>query len=426
MRLLVLTTLASVLLANSVRAQGELQLALKDVDIAPHWIYDDLPKARAKAAETKKPLLIVLRCVPCPPGKTLDKAVNQPDAELKALEDQFVCVRIVQTNGLDLKLFQIDFDNSWAALFMNADGTIYGRYGTRTASGPQSDGFHNVPSFRKSMERALEVHKGYPGNKAALAGKIGKEPEYAIPDKIPSLAQWSGRATTPKGCIHCHMVREHKMRTKWQDKKLTLADLQVFPMPDNIGLRIDDKDGRKILAVKPNSPAAKVGLKEGDELVRLNGQPLLSIADIQWVLHNLPAETVLKATVQRGTATLEKELALSGDWKASDLAWRASSWYGLRYGLRTQPLAAADKAKQGLGANDLALSVTGMFGRGGPLLQKAGLKVGDIIVAMDGKTAALTESQFLIDLRLRHGPDESVKFTVLRGDKRVELTVPMW
>jgi hypothetical protein len=46
---------------------------------------------------------------------------------------QFVCVRIVQANALDLALFQFDFDLTFAAFFMNADKTIYGRYGTRSS-----------------------------------------------------------------------------------------------------------------------------------------------------------------------------------------------------------------------------------------------------------------------------------------------------
>src|SRR5688572_8673543 len=104
-------------------AQGQsLREQLKDTEIAPHWIYDDLPQALAQAKTSGKPLLIVLRCVPCPPGRTLDGQVMQPTGEMEALEREFVCVRIVQAKGLDLKLFQYDYDMSWAAMFMNADG----------------------------------------------------------------------------------------------------------------------------------------------------------------------------------------------------------------------------------------------------------------------------------------------------------------
>jgi hypothetical protein len=47
-------------------------------------------------------------------------------------------------------------------------------------------------------------------------------------------------------------------------------------------------------------------------------------------------------------------------------------------------------------------------------------------VAVDGKTEAMTESEFLTYLRLEHGPKDSVKLTVRRGDARRELEIPMW
>jgi type II secretory pathway component PulC len=147
---------------------------------------------------------------------------------------------------------------------------------------------------------------------------------------------------------------------------------------------------------------------------------------VQWVLHTIPEETKLTATIRRGGKTLEKTIVLSGNWKESDVAWRASSWYGLRQGLKTEPASAAERTRLGLEADTLALVVKGLFGKGAPKLQKAGLKAGDVIVAVDGKTAAMTESQFLIQLRLSHGPDDSVRLTVLRAGKRVELVIPMW
>jgi hypothetical protein len=423
-RLLVLGAL--LVLTPAVRAQGDLQQSLKDFDIAPHWIYDDLPKALSEAKATGKPVLVVLRCVPCPPGRNLDVQVMRPDKELERLEKQFVCVRVVQTRGLDLKVFQFDYDLSWAAIFMNADQVIYGRYGTRVTSGPNSDSHISLAGFRKALERALELHKGYPGNKAQLAGNIGKEPEYPVPERIPGLQDRVKGPTTKQTCIHCHMVREYALRDKWQQKRLSAADLWVFPMPDNLGLTMDIDDGLRVKKVVPGSLAAKAGLAAGDELLTLNGQPLTSMADIQWVLHNTPADAKLAVKLRRDGQTHDKVVVLSGKWKESDIAWRASSWYGLRQGLQVTPLSAAQKQMRGIPEDGLALVVKGLFGKGGPLLQKAGLKNGDIIVAIDGKTVAMTETEFLVYLRLTHGPGDSVRFTVLRKEGREDLKIPMW
>lgn len=427
MRHLSLLSAVGLIFAFHTIAQSQtLREQLKDTEIAPHWIYDDLPQAIQAAKDSSKPLMIVLRCVPCPPGRTLDGQVMQPSGELAKLEQDFVCVRIVQTKGLDLKKFQYDYDMSWSGMFMNADGTIYGRYGTRTASGPGSDGHLSAAGFQKAAQRALALHKAYPANREQLAGKTGRDPDYARPELIPGLQDRAVGATTRQNCIHCHMVKEFALRAKWEAGQLSLADLLVYPMPEQIGLAIDDEDGLRITAVKPHSPAAEAGLAAGDELVTLGGQPLISLADIQWVLHNSPSETQLEATLRRDGQPLNKSLTLSGDWKRSDIAWRASTWYGLRQGVKCEPLSAASKEKRGIGADKLALLVKGLFGKGGPKVQQAGLKANDVIVAMDGNTQARNESEFLIDLRLKHGPGDKVKLSVLRGSQRHELSVPLW
>ena len=55
------------------------------------------------------------------------------DSELKRLLKKYVCVRVFQGNARNLELFQFDYDLTFAAFFMNAYITIYGRYGTRSS-----------------------------------------------------------------------------------------------------------------------------------------------------------------------------------------------------------------------------------------------------------------------------------------------------
>jgi hypothetical protein len=424
--LIISAVLAGMMLSCQLGAQDTLRETLKDVEIASHWIYDDLPAAIAQAKTTGKPLLVVLRCVPCPPGRALDTQVMKPDSELAALEKNFVCVRVIQAEGLDLRVFQYDYDMSWAAMFMNADQTIYGRYGTRTASGPNSDMHLSRESFIKALERALELHKAYPGNKESLVGKTGKPPEYQRPEDIPGLQERAQGPTTRQTCIHCHMVKEFAMRAKWQDNRLSPTDLWVYPMPDQIGLTIDSQDGRRVRSVKDGSPAAKAELSAGDELLSLNRQPLVSLADIQWVLHNSPNDSSLEVSLRRNGQVLNKTLELKGNWKQSDIAWRASSWYGLRQGLQVELLNASDRTQRGLAADSMALLIKGLFGRGAEKLKGAGLRVGDVIVGVDGRSAPVTVSEFLADLRLQHGPQDSVKLTILRDAERWDVTVAMW
>jgi hypothetical protein len=406
--------------------RSPLGRSLNDIETADHWIYDDWPAAVAEAKKTGKPILAVLRCVPCPPGKDLDLKVMQPNEDLADIEKQFVCVRIIQTNRLDLKLFQYDYDMSWAAMFLNADGTIYGRYGSRNSSGKGSDEILSVAAFARAAQRALDLHNAYPANKKLLVAKTGPDPDYEVPTEIPGLTEKPTAASVRQECIHCHMVKEFALRAKWEAGKLSEKDLFVHPMPQRIGLTMSKDDDLKVLGVEEGSAADEAGIEPGDTLISLGGQPLVSMADIQWVLTHTPDEAQLPVTIRKGSRAEERTLALSGDWKKSDIGWRASSWYGLRQGVKFEPLSADEKEKRGLDADDLALVVKGLFGKGGPKVQQAGLKMNDVIVAVDDKAAAMTESDFLVYLRLTHGPRDAVKLTVLRGDQRRDLTVPLW
>ncbi len=337
---------------------------------------------------------------------------------MEKLEQQFVCVRIIKADGLDLDLFQFDYDQTWCVIFLNADRTIYGRYGTRAGVRNNAATHISVAGFKKAMERALEVHQGYPANKQGLLGHAGHKAKYATPEKIPHMAKTH--------CIHCHQVHDGILRSKWLQKELTAADLWVYPLPENIGLRMDAADCVMVNKVTPGSPAAQGGIEAGDRLLSIHSLSLLSQADIQWALHNAPVETKLKVKLERAGQAIEKTLALSGKWKEGDLTWRESSWFGLRQGLHLVTLSQAERKKRGVEPDIFAFKVQNMYGPGPEPLRKAGLKVGDVILAVDGRTDFATETQLWVYVRLAHAPGSRMKLGLLRGDKKMELEVPAW
>jgi serine protease Do len=421
----VLFILTAITLAAADRSPlGE---SLKDIDIADHWIYDDFPAAVAQAKATGKPLLVVLRCVPCPPGRSLDEQVMRPDAALEKIEKQFVCVRLIQTNNIDLNLFQYDYDMSWSAMFLNSDLTVYGRYGSRNAGGKDnSDGLLSITAFRKAAERALALHAAYPANKSQLAAKTGPPSEYRSSTQIPGLTDRPAVAAERRNCVHCHMVKEYALRAKWEQGRLSTADLWVYPLPQNIGLTLDLDDGLTVATVEHASPAAAAGIARGDQLVALGGQPLISLADVQWALNAAPTEGQLTATFIRGGKKIDGTIKLGDNWKKSDIAWRASSWYALRKGIKFESLLASDKKALGVEEGRLAMQVKNIFGQGEHPAKTAGLRQNDVIIAVDGKTDDMSESDFLVNLRIHHSPKDSVKFLVVRDRERRELTIPMW
>jgi len=90
---------------NFAEAQTREQKVREDkkrVEASGYWHYNDLEKGIKQAAAENKPLMVVLRCLPCEECVKLDDELVESDPRIKPLLDQFVRVRIVGTNGLDL------------------------------------------------------------------------------------------------------------------------------------------------------------------------------------------------------------------------------------------------------------------------------------------------------------------------------------
>ena len=96
-----------------------------------------------------------------------------------------MCVRLVKANDLDLTLFQFDYDLTFAVFFMNADRTIYGRYGTRSSVQEAAKDV-SLEGLAESMAAALKLHEGYPDNKNFLEGKQPKKVIY-VPGRLVNI-----------------------------------------------------------------------------------------------------------------------------------------------------------------------------------------------------------------------------------------------
>ena len=206
-----LVIVASLALGQAAHAQNKLLDVLQDENArdAAVWIYNDLTAARAEAKRTNKPLFVTFRCVPCADCKGFDAEVAKNNQRIKNLaQEAFVAVRQVEMKGVDLSQFQFDYDLNWAAMFINADGTVYARYGTQSAMGADAD--NSGESLDKTMRRVLALHNGYPANQAALAGKLGKPKTYKSALQMPGMKHRSKLAgsTARNNCVHCHNIHD--------------------------------------------------------------------------------------------------------------------------------------------------------------------------------------------------------------------------
>ncbi len=397
------------------------------------WIYNDIQKGFEQAKWKGKPLLVVLRCVPCHSCAGIDASVLQ-EPELAPLLDKFVCVRVINANALDLALFQFDYDLSFSTLFFNGDGTVYGRYGSWTHQKNPAD--KTTAGYRRALEAALAIHRGYPGNKASLAGKQGGPTPFKTSIEIPALAakykstlDWEGKVV--QSCVHCHQIGD-ALRTSYRDQKQPMPAELIYPMPtpETVGLTLVPDQIASITAVAPGSIAAQAGLQAGDELISLGGQPLVSIADVAWVLHRAPESGLLSAMVKRGNRSQTMSLTLPAQWREhSDISRRVGTWTmrGMASGgLTLEDLSDADRLQRGLTKDQLALRVKGVGQYNKHAAAKnAGFQKEDVIVAIAGLQTRLTEGQYLGRILQAHQVGAKLNTTVLRGEQRVELKLPM-
>ena len=350
--------------------------------------------------------------------------------------DQFVSVRMIQMNGVDLETFQFDYDMTFAVFFMNEDKTIYGRYGSRSDM-KEAQREISMASLAAALEGALEIHKGYPANKSSLARKQGGKQRYKSPEQYPLLQanytsslDYNGQVA--KSCIHCHQVREAQRRI-YRDRKQPIPDqlLHPYPMPDAIGLKMDPTKRARVLKVAPGSIAAKAGFKTGDSVDSIDGQKIISIGDVQWALEQTGNASARQAwTVSNGGSSRTLNVSLMAGWRrSSPFIWRVTSWDMRRMGfggMKLDDMTDAERRARGLNNTQLALETkhVGKYGEHA-VAHRAGVRKGDIIIAFDGVTRRASEEQALAHAMRKRMKGDTLPITVLRGRQKLNFKIRM-
>lgn len=430
----VLTFLILPVSAETVKdREGAVRKDRENMENDARWIFNDFQKGMEQAKASGKPLLVVLRCVPCKSCMGMDSAVLT-EKSIESLLDQFVCVRIINANALDLALFQFDYDLSFSTMFFNGDGTVYGRYGSWSH---QKDPYNStLAGYQRTLEAVLALHQAYPSNKTALAGKQGPPPPFRTAVEIPELAgkyskdlDWNGKVVG--SCVHCHMIGD-AYRSWYRDAKKPVPTEWILPMPapETIGLTMAPDQISRVQAVSEASPAASSGLQTGDEIISIAGQLLVSSTDLSWALHRTGDQAVLPVVVRRNAQETSLNLTLPSGWRLkAESAGRVGTWPMRAMatgGMVLEDLSDAERSTRGLTPDQMALFVKnlGQYGKHAAG-KKAGFQKDDIIVSLDGQDRRMTEAQVLVRLLQEKMPGKSVDTKVLRGGKTIDLKIPM-
>jgi S1-C subfamily serine protease len=270
-----------------------------------------------------------------------------------------------------------------------------------------------------TLKRVLDHHYDPRRTKLNLDGPA---PDLSQPAKpptaLPGYASWSegkkfDKRTADAGCLHCHQVgevlRQPSLDAHTFDK---VRDTQIWPLPENVGIKLDRDDGLRVTEVTADSPAVLAGIKAGDELAAADGRLLFSQTDFRGVLHRGPQgagsiELVWMHDGKPMTGTLN----VTDGWRKTDLGWRASianGNIGVSPGFFPVPASKADRDKYHLPENTMAVKPFGIS----PEAAAAGLTRTSIVTAVSDDSRNLSARPFLVWFRMNHQPGDRVTFTI--------------
>lgn len=328
-------------------------------------------------------------------------------------------VRITNMRGVDLRLFDFDFDLTWAAFFMNAEGYILGRYGGRNEQA--ADAHLSLAGLKYAMQRALQSHPKAAKRAANLlpleANEAARPEEFA-----------AARRLKEGDCIHCHQVydfRREAFKGDWRKQRVW-----VYPPPENLGLIMQVDQGDLVQQVISGSTAASAGLQPKDRLLWVvpgnagDPIPIASYADLQYALHRTAADAPhLSLAWERNGREHQAKLPLPDGWRRSDISWRASMW-GIAPPASVWGKDLNPQEKESLGLLPQRLA----FRQGAyvpPQAARAGVRAGDIILGIDGLELEMTMLQFNAYVRLNYEVGDTVTLNLIRDGKRLDLPMKL-
>lgn len=324
-------------------------------------------------------------------------------------------------NRVNLDEFVFDHDLTLAILLANSDGTVYHRYGGRTAISPM-----NMETLVGIMREGLKSHRDY--------SKAPRPPVGGTPLFLEDLVRdrLKGRMHPVFGCYHCHYAREAKQYLRMEVGKWTPDQYWIFPPTERIGVVMDQLRQNEVAKVLADSPAERAGFRKGDVLERLADSRVLTKYDIQWVLHGRQGGTErLPFTLRRGDRVHNGSLALEPHWKVGDpreYAWRVRNVYTEHMtkflpapGFTGERLSSGQLVARGL-AKDRFAFVIGELNYGTYL---AGIRLGDVILAAGGRSEFETDRDFYAWCESLRSAGRDIRMEVFRQGSAMNVMVPL-
>ncbi len=329
----------------------------------------------------------------------------------------YVAVRVTNVDRINLSDYVFDYDLTMAILLANADGTVYHRYGGRSHRSPM-----DMEGLVDLMEKGLVTHREYLNHP--------EPPEAKPPQFLPQLIneQLRGRIKPVFGCFHCHYAREAQQVLALEAGRWRPNQFWIWPLPERLGLVMDQKRQYRVGQVVPGSPADLGGIRKGDLLDRLGGRRILTKYDIQWILHQREDDAgTLAYAGRRGERQIESLLNLEEGWKVGDpedYLWRVRNVYTehmIKFlpapGFIGRPLSQNERRQWDIAGDEFALMVTQLNNSA----HLSGIRPGDVVTGAGYRRSFGTTRDFYAWCEAQRRAGRDLKVHLLRRGKRMNV-----
>src|SRR5437870_128159 len=119
--------------------------------------------------------------------------------------------------GVNLNVFDFDYDLEWAALVLTPDEFVLGRFGGRDPVEPAR--YLTFSGLRYFLEENLQKPKPAPAAQPLIADRVEN---YSAIERLKDNA-----------CVHCHQAFDFRRQALIQAGKWKKGMAWVYPLPDN-------------------------------------------------------------------------------------------------------------------------------------------------------------------------------------------------
>jgi serine protease Do len=189
------------------------------------------------------------------------------------------------------------------------------------------------------------------------------------------------------------------------------------PLAESFGL--PKPDGALVAQVEPQSPAATAGLKSGDVILRIDGEPMIQAGSLSArIAQSVPGDRI-KLNVWRGQKAQDIEVTLGragadGATQANASGGSDEAAGGARLGLALRPMTRDERSQSQLEHGLVVQQAQGAAA-------KAGLSQGDVVMAINGMPVDNVDEL----RRVLASKPKSVALLVWRDGERLFVPVPL-